>query len=62
MIGTGAAIGFPPAEVKAMSAWEFREAAIGWVNANTPEVPGAMTDAERDLAWEAVQAKMGRVN
>ena len=45
-----------------MSVFEFNAAMQGWIDAHVPEKPGAMTDAERDIAWEAVQIKMGMIN
>jgi hypothetical protein len=50
-----------PAEVKACSAWEFAAAVNGWIDANVPDKPGAMTASEEDMLWAAVQEKMGLV-
>jgi len=52
--GNGAAMGFAPQSVRAMSMFQFFAAVDGWMKANVPEDENALSETERDALWEFV--------
>jgi len=50
-------MGFTPAQVKEMSAWEYLAALEGYIEANTPKDEGKLASAEADELWEWMQSK-----
>lgn len=51
--GLGAAMGYTPQEVNAMSMWQWQAALNGFIAANTPKDSGKLSDSEADelFAW-----------
>lgn len=56
VLGAGAAMGFSPEQVKAMSLYEFAAAARGVAEANAPAA-GGMSSAEADEVWRWMQER-----
>ncbi|MCM2292297.1 hypothetical protein NAC44_08145 [Allorhizobium sp. BGMRC 0089] len=54
--GSGAAAGFTPQAVRAMSMFQYFSALDGWMAANVPEDENALTDKERDDLWAWLEA------
>lgn len=52
--GLGAAMGFTPQQVGAMSLWQFMAAVKGYAKANNPDDGKSLTAAEEDALWAAV--------
>ena len=53
-------MGFPPAEVRQMSIWQFMAAADGWAKFHSPKDEnngGGLTEAEKDELFEFVKGK-----
>jgi hypothetical protein len=51
--GLGAALGYTPQEVNAMSMWQWQAALNGFVEANTPKESAKLSESEADelFAW-----------
>lgn len=49
-------MGFSPAEVKAMSVFEYLAALDGFSEANNPEQPGKLSEVEKEELFEWLQA------
>jgi hypothetical protein len=56
--GVGAAMGFTPQQVNAMSMWQFAAAFDGYVKANGGGEE-KMSNAEADDLWKWLQSKEG---
>jgi hypothetical protein len=52
--GNGAAMGYTPQEVRAMSMWQYMAAIDGYIAANSPDDKG-MTAKEADDIWDFIQ-------
>ncbi|MBF2716263.1 hypothetical protein [Agrobacterium vitis] len=52
--GNGAAMGFAPQSVRAMSMFQFFAAVDGWMKANVPEEETALSEREREELWEFI--------
>lgn len=50
--GNGAAMGFSPQEVRAMSLWQFFAACSGYQRANDPEAGKRLSESEADALWD----------
>ncbi|MVA73592.1 hypothetical protein GOZ81_21345 [Agrobacterium vitis] len=50
--GNGAAIGFSPQQVRAMSLFQYFSALDGWMAANVPEDEGALSEKEKVDLWD----------
>lgn len=59
ILGLGAAIGFTPAQVCAMSIWEFNVAVGGWLRAHTPEDDKALTAEDEDNMLKLLEMAHG---
>lgn len=57
MIGQGAAMGFSPQQVLAMSLWEFLAARAGWIKANTVDETKDLTPQEFDSLGDWLDEK-----
>lgn len=58
--GAGAAMGFTPQQVDAMTVWQFFAAIDGYVKANGGGgKEGALSDTEKDEIWDWMQARVG---
>ncbi len=54
--GTGAAMGFGPQAVRAMSIFQFQAAVDGYLTAHCPEDTASLSDKERDELWDLIDA------
>lgn len=50
-------MGFAPAEVGAMSVWEFGAASAGWLSAHTPAREGELSAAEEDALFDLIMER-----
>jgi hypothetical protein len=56
--GNGAAMGFSPQQVRAMSLFQYFSALDGWMAANSPEDEGALSEKEKDELWDWLASDM----
>lgn len=56
-MGLGAACGFTPGDVRAMSLWEFRAATGGYLRAHAPEDQSALSATEEEALWSFMEER-----
>ncbi len=53
--GQGAAVGYSPQQVRAMSMWQYFSALHGYIDANSPKDGNKLTDSEAEELFEWIE-------